>query len=130
MALTGCSSETSGQTAEAAETVEQSAVVDVTVAEAKALIDGEGSVVVLDVRTPEEFAEGHIEGALNVDFRSDNFAEELAELDRDQRHIVHCRSGRRSSASMEVFEELGFTDIQHMFEGFNGWQDAELPIAR
>ena len=82
------------------------------------------------MRTPEEFAEEHIEGALNVDFRSDNFAEELAELDRDQRYIVHCRSGRRSSASMEVFEELGFTDIQHMFDGFNEWQDTELPITR
>ncbi|MEO1167883.1 MAG: rhodanese-like domain-containing protein [Pseudomonadota bacterium] len=130
LALTGYSSETSGQTAEPTDTVEQSAVVDVTVAEAKALIDGEGSVVVLDVRTPEEFAEGHIEGALNVDFRDENFPEELAKLDRDQRYIVHCRSGRRSSASMEVFEELGFADIQHMYEGSNGWLEAEFPMVR
>lgn len=133
LGLGACSSETNGRAAEPAEVAAKEAqktVVDVTVAEAKALIDGEASVIVLDVRTPEEFAESHIEGALNVDFRGENFAEELAKLDRDQRYIVHCRSGRRSSASMKVFKELGFTDIQHMFEGFNGWQEADLPTTQ
>jgi phage shock protein E len=88
------------------------------------------TVSVIDVRTPEEFAEGHIEGAVNVDFKNANFKEELGKLDRDKEYLIHCRSGGRSTAAKPVFEELGFKAIYHLDGGFIGWEEAELPVSK
>lgn len=107
-----------------------SSIRNVSVAEADALIGGDAPVTVLDVRTPGEFAAGHIEGAVNVDFRSPDFAEQLAKLDPGQTYVLHCKSGTRSAQALEVMKEQGFADIAHMNEGFDGWQESGKAIAR
>jgi rhodanese-related sulfurtransferase len=84
--------------------------------------------VVIDVRTPEEYTDGYIRGAVNIDFLSSSFRDEVAKLDRDKQYIVYCRTGSRSSAARNVMEELGFKHVIKMTGGFTDWVAAGLPI--
>lgn len=100
-----------------------------TPAEADALIaDGaSGAVaglVVLDVRTPEEFAAGHLAGAVNVDFYAASFADDLAALDRTVPYLVYCHSGNRSGKATQAMQQLGFTTIYDLDGGVTAWQAA------
>jgi rhodanese-related sulfurtransferase len=86
--------------------------------------------LVLDVRTPAEFSGGRIAGALNVDFRGDDFGRRLAALDRRSTYLVHCAAGGRSAKAVERMRELGFRRVYHMTDGFNAWEKAGLPVER
>ncbi|WP_223164188.1 rhodanese-like domain-containing protein [Nocardioides mesophilus] len=100
--VTACSSETaSGADGSTGRTVEP--------AEARALI--EHGAVVIDVRTPEEFAEGHLEGALNLDLQNTDFFDQLGDLDPDDTFVVYCRSGSRAAAAIEQMVSRGFEDV-------------------
>lgn len=88
------------------------------------------AAIVLDIRTPEEFAKGHIPGAVLIDYKSNDFDVRLAALDKSKTYIVHCQSGGRSGRSMSKFEKLGFENILHLKSGYRGWQKAGLPIER
>lgn len=66
---------------------------------------------VVDVRTPEEYAEGHLDGAINVDWNGADFDAQIAELPKDEAIVVYCRSGNRSGQAMARMQELGFTNI-------------------
>lgn len=90
----------------------------------------ESTVVVLDVRTPDEFKEGHIAGAVNVDFNDDKFSAAVAKLDKDKTYVVHCQGGGRSGRSLETFKKLGFKNIVHLDGGFAGWRKASLPVTK
>ena len=70
----------------------------------------ESDAVVLDVRTPEEFAEGHVAGSRNLSLAGD-FESELARLPRDSRYVLYCRTGNRSAQAADIMERLGFTDV-------------------
>ena len=85
-------------------------------------------LVVLDVRTPEEYAEGHLDGAVLVDFYAPDFAEQLAALDTDVPYLVYCRSGNRSGQAIDVMEQLGFTSVVDVDGGIVAWSDAGLPV--
>lgn len=65
----------------------------------------------IDVRTPEEFADGHLKGATNIDFNSADFAEKISELDKDGEYTLYCRSGRRSGLALEAMKAAGFTKV-------------------
>jgi len=92
-------------------------------------ISADGAVI-LDVRTPEEFATGHVEGAININYRAGDFEKRVAELDRDTRYVVYCRSGNRSGKSIQIMEKVGFKNLQNA----GGVQDAGkrlgLPIVK
>lgn len=96
---------------------------------AEALIK-EGRVSILDVRTADEFKEGHIAGAKNIDFTENDFEQKAAELDKTKPYLVHCASGRRSTASLEVLQKLGFKQLYHMDGGFKDWQAAGKPVEK
>jgi len=85
-------------------------------------------LVVLDVRTPEEFAEGHLEGAVLVDFYDADFAEQLAALDAGAPYLVYCRSGNRSGQALGVMQQLGFTSAVDVDGGIVAWSGAGLPV--
>lgn len=97
---------------------------------ADALRREDAAVVVLDVRTPAEYAAGHLQAAVNIDFRADDFATKLGELDRDKKYLVHCRSGGRSTSALATFEKLGFQHIWHLDGGMLGWEEAKLPVEK
>jgi phage shock protein E len=84
--------------------------------------------VILDIRTPGEFAAGHLKGAKNIDFRSNNFAAQIKKLDKKKGYLVHCASGGRSGNSMKQFKSQGFTTIYHIEDGYRGWMTAKLPV--
>lgn len=68
-------------------------------------------LVVIDVRTPSEFAEQHLDGALNIDLQADDFVDRISELDRNGNYAVYCRSGNRSSQAVAAMRTLGFTNV-------------------
>jgi rhodanese-related sulfurtransferase len=101
--------------------------------EAQALIRenaGKKDFVVLDVRTPGEFAKGHIEGAVLVDYRSPEFREDMAGQDRGKTYLVYCRTGNRSVGAMNIMRELGFRSFYHLEGGIKRWQEEGFPVVR
>lgn len=80
--------------------------------------------VILDVRTAEEYAEGHIPGAVNIDVQSPDFAGQVAALDPDVPYAVYCRSGNRSRVALDLMGQLGITDAYHLAGGVGAWQQA------
>lgn len=87
-------------------------------------------VKILDIRTPEEYAEGHLRGATNINFSAPDFRQKLASLDRKQPYLLHCRSGNRSTKSLPVFEELGFRSVTHLDGGILAWTKAGQPVEK
>lgn len=110
-------------------TVEHSAVVETVDAATADAFARDGDHVILDVRTPEEFDDGHIEGAVNIDFYEATFADEIATLPRDAAYVLYCRSGNRSGATIDLMRTLGFTDVHEVEGGILEWVDAGLPLA-
>ncbi|MBR2387999.1 MAG: rhodanese-like domain-containing protein [Clostridia bacterium] len=93
----------------------------ITPAEAKALMDSEDGYIILDVRTPEEYAEGHIAGAILIpDYEIGEKAESIL-TDKDQLILVYCRSGRRSKNAASELATSGYTNIKE-FGGINDWK--------
>ena len=85
------------------------------------------NVVVLDVRTPAEFAAGHIEGAVNVDVSGDDFRARVGELDRARTYLVHCTKNvehGRTDQALAVMSELGFGALQNLVGGYVAWKAA------
>ena len=81
----------------------------------------------VDVRTPQEFAESHIKGAINIDFRNPIFSDEINKLDKTKPLLIYCRSGRRSGDALSVCKNLGFTTVYDLSGGIIAWQQAEKP---
>ena len=69
------------------------------------------SITIIDVRTPDEFEEEHLERALNLDFRSEDFEEKISALDKNKPYLVHCHSGGRACKAGELMDKLGFQDV-------------------
>ena len=110
MALVGCGREVG----------KEASYVNITAQEAKKLMDREEGYVILDVRTEEEYAQGHIPGAILIpDYEIETKAEEIL-TEKDQMILVYCRSGRRSKNAALVLVELGYTDIRE-FGGIIDW---------
>lgn len=119
-----------GSTTEAVEAPSSVAGVRVvTVDEAAAIHErAPQDVFVLDVRTPEEFQQGHLANATMVDFYSADFEAQLAELDRDQPYLLYCRSGNRSSQARALMESLGFSDVADLDGGILNWVESGYPV--
>lgn len=96
-------------------------VTHVRAAEAEKLVK-DGKITVLDVRTPDEYKEGHIAGAKNIDFTDNSFESEAAKLDKTKTYLVHCQAGGRSTKSLEVLKKLGFQSVYHLDGGFKDWK--------
>jgi len=110
-----------------------SPVTNLTVGKAQKLITeraGKADFVILDVRTPDEFAEGHIDGAVNLDVQSPDFEKGLRKLDRTKSYLVYCRTGNRSRRATLTMDALGFRSIFHMTEGIVKWKQQTRPLTR
>lgn len=100
---------------------------DVTVQEARRLIEDKPGLVILDVRTASEYEEGHIEGAVNIPVQE--LSVRYDELSIEDELLVYCRTGNRSAQAVDILLDLGFTKIHHMDEGITGWIEAGYPVA-
>ena len=86
------------------------------------------SVVVLDIRTPQEFNQGRIAGAKNIDFLAPDFEQRIDTLDKSKSYLVHCASGGRSTHSLALFKKHSFQSVYHLDGGIKAWQKAGLPV--
>ncbi len=75
--------------------------------------------ILVDVRTPQEFNEGHINGAINIDWVSDDFNEKVAAMDKEKTIYVYCKIGGRSLKSQTRLEELGFSHVINLEGGYD-----------
>ena len=85
---------------------------------------------VIDVRSGQEYASGHLEGAINMDVESANFAEQISTLDKNGSYVLYCHSGRRAGIALDTMKAAGFTNVVNA----GGYQDAsnatKLPIVQ
>jgi rhodanese-related sulfurtransferase len=88
-----------------------------------------GVPVILDVRTPQEYTSGHLRDAINIDFNSKVFKDEINQLDKDITYIVYCRTGLRSAAAQIAMEEAGFKNAINMTGGISNWEKDGLPVS-
>ncbi len=106
---------------------------DVSVTEAYAIFAlnaGHYNFTIIDVRTPEEYAAGHIPSALNRDYSSPAFKEDINDFNKDKIYLVYCQSGGRSAAASKVMAELGFKHISNMTGGLSAWVAAGFPVKK
>jgi len=82
--------------------------------------------MLLDVRTSEEYAEGHIAGATLIPVQE--LAERLAEVPHDKQVYVYCHSGKRSARASTLLAEKGYTNIENIVGGIEAWKDAGYPV--
>ena len=99
---------------------------DVSVNAAWDLIQNEPEMVILDVRTPSEYEDAHIEGAINIPV--EEIVDRLNELSANDVILVYCRTGNRSGTAVGIMEENGFSKIYHMHEGISTWISEGLPV--
>lgn len=104
---------------------------DVSVQEAAALLKSPpAGLMIIDVRTPEEFRQGHLPGARNMDFFGGPFDLQLKAMPKDRPVLLYCRTGQRSAGAYEAMSKAGAAHILHMSEGIEVWQKAGLPMEK
>lgn len=100
----------------------------ITSVEAKEFIDKTPDVVIIDVRTPKEFADGHLKGAININVMDEGFQTAIEALDKNKSYLIYCRSGRRSMNAAKIMQRKNFKYIYEISDGFKGWSNNELPL--
>ena len=78
--------------------------------------------VLLDVRTPEEFAEGHVPGAINIDVKNNNFTDEISKLDTKKNYYIYCKSGVRAKLATDKMQEKGFKNAVNFKDGMSTYK--------
>ena len=86
--------------------------------------------IILDVRTPQEFNNGHIEKAILLDFYSKTYTDEFKRLDKSKIYLIYCRSGNRSGKTLDLIKNMGFSRVYNMGQGINGWRSMGFPIVK
>jgi rhodanese-related sulfurtransferase len=106
---------------------------DITLEEAFALMEDnryDENFVIIDVRTPEEYAGGHIEKAINLDYYSEIFADELDQLDKEKTYLLYSQTDQRSGEALDMMAELGFREVYNMLGGIERWEELKLPTVK
>ncbi|MEY3249722.1 MAG: hypothetical protein RL742_1765 [Bacteroidota bacterium] len=112
-----CSQNASGQTKTKPDAFEQTLKTD-------------KSAQLIDVRTPEEFASGHLENARNFDYYAPDFAKKLATLDKNKPVLVYCAVGGRSGSAAAQLKQMGFKNILDLEGGFRAWSAAGKKVVK
>jgi rhodanese-related sulfurtransferase len=86
--------------------------------------------VILDVRTPEEFTEGHLANATNIDFKATDFAAKVGKLDKSKTYLVYCHSGHRSASAIEVMKTQSFKTLYNLDGGITQWTADKYPVVK
>lgn len=89
--------------------------------------DGGEQCTIIDVRTQDEYGEGHLEGAVNLDLLNGELAAEIGNLDMDVPCVVYCRRGIRGRRAMDLLRSAGFSEVYNISGGYEQWKAAGLP---
>lgn len=122
--MTACNAQSSGD-ASGQEGVYQVLNVD----EYEKQISGD-EVLIVDVRTPNEYNSGHIEGAVLVDVTAGSFDQKIQEYDKNQAVYIYCRSGSRSAGAMRKMKAMGFTEVYDLRGGVINWSKNGKPLVK
>lgn len=95
----------------------------------KSTLASKPDAVLVDVRTPDEFSEGIIEGAINIDFKDPSFDEKINALDKSKPYFLYCLSGKRSGDAAKQMDSIGFSSIYVLEGGYKNWKNEGLEIA-
>lgn len=87
-------------------------------------------VVVIDVRTPGEIAQGYIEGSKIIDYNSRDFKQQLQKLDKSKTYIMYCAVGGRSGNAQSMMKKMGFGNVANLKGGIVAWQNEGLPLVK
>ena len=93
-------------------------------------LTADSSNVILDVRTPEEFAAGHLPGAINIDFNAEDFEQKVSALDKNKTYLVHCASGGRSARACKKLDRLNFPSLYNLKGGIAAWEKAGKKVEK
>lgn len=102
----------------------------VSIVQFEKLLAEKSNGLILDVRTPEEFAAGHVKGAVNLNIYDAGFKDALLKLDKSKPVLVYCKAGGRSTDAAAQMQELGFSEVYNFGGGMLAWSNAEKPIIR
>lgn len=105
-------------------------VEDISLEEAFTLMEdnrGRGDFIIIDLRSAEEYASGHIEDAINLDYSSSDFLEALDELNRERVYLIYSYSDDVSGQVLDVMAGLGFTEVYNMRGGMERWEEIGMP---
>jgi len=102
---------------------------NINIIDARALIN-KGNVKVLDVRTKDEYKEGHIKGSINIDVMDEFFTDRVVSLDKGEKYIVYCGGGSRANKASTLMKNLGFGNLCILQKGIRGWNKKGLPIEK
>lgn len=94
------------------------------------LAEKNSDLTVLDVRTPEEFRQGHLRGARNMNYFASGFDREVAALDPERPVLIYCRSGVRSASAVKTLKKAGIKKIYNLLGGILAWKGADLPLEK
>lgn len=79
----------------------------------------EPNMTIIDIRTPEEYASGHIDKAINIDFYASDFKDQLEKLNKSEAYSIYCRSGSRSGKALSIMKDLGFINVADLQGGYS-----------
>lgn len=112
-----------------AQTVEKDSINVITIAEFEKMAAKKKNTVV-DVRTPEEVAEGHLAGALNINFLGENFSQKIETLNKNKPYLLYCRSGSRTRRAADQMQKAGFKKVYMLEGGITAWNEAGKPVEK
>ena len=95
---------------------------NVDLATAKKIMDLNKKLVLIDVRTPEEVAQGKIGNALEMDIKANDFLDKLKSLNKDTPYMVYCHAGGRSAHAMKIMQDMGFKQVYNLDPGYRAWK--------
>lgn len=97
--------------------------------EAQAMIQKHSpDLVILDVRTPKEFADGHLTSAIHINFYAGDFQDKLLKYDPGKTYLVYCQHGARGKKTLKLMKKLGFKNVYNLSGGFSKWNDQGFPF--
>lgn len=142
--IASCSKQTSEPTEQASEVQElgevhstsaeeppaQTRIIDLSPDAFEKNISELSDVVLIDARTPAEFATGHIPGALNINVKSSDFKEQIQGLDPNRTYMVNCLSGKRSTRACNIMKDEGFTSLYNLEGGVRAWEKAGKELVK
>ncbi len=105
-------------------------IADLSTAEFQKKLSADNTALLLDVRTPQEFSNGHLQNAKAINFYDTDFKEKVGQLDKTKAIYVYCAAGGRSSKAAKILQEQGFKAVYNLLGGYTGWAAANLPTIK
>jgi rhodanese-related sulfurtransferase len=116
-------------TASYAQTAAKDSIEVISIAEFEKMSSKKKNMIV-DVRTPEEVAEGHLAGAVNINFLSEGFSQEITKLNKNKTYLLYCKSGNRTRKAADQMQKAGFKHVYMLEGGITAWNQAGKPVEK